>query len=102
MASSTGGDHSLEDIIGYVQEYGDPAELRAWADKVRRSLMASDEIEVERQPTAGVVVSVRLSPREADALRQLASERKSTLSDLARTALTAMLAPNGPNDRRTT
>jgi predicted transcriptional regulator len=49
-------------------------------------------IEVERRPRAGVVVSVRLSPTEADALQAIAEHRDLTLSQVAREAIRAYLA----------
>ena len=48
-------------------------------------------IEVERKPRAGVAISVRLSPDEADRLQQLAEERGITISQLVRQALGAFL-----------
>ncbi len=55
-----------------------------------------DVIEVDRKPRAGVVVSVRLSAEEADQLQDIAARRKTTLSRVAREALTAYLA-HGPD-----
>lgn len=53
--------------------------------------LGDEVIEVERRPRAGVVVSVRLSPEEADRLQGLAEQRKATLSQVAREALTSYL-----------
>jgi len=53
-------------------------------------------LEVERKSRAGVVVSVRLSADEADELQRLAEQRGTTLSKVAREAITSYLA-HGPN-----
>ncbi len=58
----------------------------------RNDFQASDEVvEVERKPRAGVVISVRLSPEEADKIMELAEVRGATVSKIAREALTAFL-----------
>jgi hypothetical protein len=58
----------------------------------------NDEVvEVERRPRAGVVVSVRLSADEADELQRVAERRGTTLSRVAREAITGYLA-HGPGN----
>jgi hypothetical protein len=57
--------------------------------------LGDEVIEVERKPRAGVVVSVRLSAEEADQLQNIAEQRQTTLSKVAREALTGYLA-HGP------
>lgn len=57
--------------------------------------LGDDVIEVEKNPRAGVVVSVRLSAEEADQLQNLAEQRRTTLSSVAREALSSYLA-HGP------
>jgi hypothetical protein len=46
--------------------------------------LGDEPLEVERPPRAGLIVSVRLSPDEADRLEELAEQRGTTLSQLAR------------------
>ena len=57
--------------------------------------LGDEVIDVERKPRAGVVVSVRLSAEEADQLQRIAERRKTTLSRVAREALTSYLV-HGP------
>jgi hypothetical protein len=57
--------------------------------------LGDDVIEVERKPRAGVVVSVRLSAEEADQLQRIAERRQTTLSRVAREALTGYIE-HGP------
>jgi hypothetical protein len=58
----------------------------------REQFEAGDEpVEVERRARAGVVVSVRLTPDEADRLQELAAERNTTLSRLGREAIVRLL-----------
>lgn len=54
-----------------------------------------EAVEVERRPRAGVVISVRLSQDEADQLQELAQQRGTTLSRVAREAITAYLGAGG-------
>jgi hypothetical protein len=60
--------------------------------------LGDDVIEVERKPRAGVVVSVRLSPEEADQLQAIAERRGVSLSRVAREALSGylMYGPDRP------
>ncbi len=53
--------------------------------------MGEETLDVERRPRAGVVVSVRLSPQEADRLQDVAERRRLTISQVAREALSAYL-----------
>jgi len=53
--------------------------------------VGDEPIDVERRPRAGVVVSIRLSPDEADRLQELAAERNMTLSRLGREAIVRLL-----------
>lgn len=58
----------------------------------RSELELGDEpVKVERRARPGVVVSVRLSPDEADKLFAIAAERQVTLSHVAREAVRAYL-----------
>ena len=54
--------------------------------------LGDEAIEVERREPSGVVVSVRLSAKEADQLQSIAEERKTTLSRIAREAIVTYLA----------
>jgi hypothetical protein len=54
--------------------------------------LGDEMIEVERRAHAGVVVSVRLSAEEADRLQDMAEDRKTTLSRVAREAIVTYLA----------
>ena len=68
----------------------------------REQFEASDEpVEVERRARAGVVVSIRLSPEEADRLQELAAERNTTLSRLGREAIVHLLDLGGSSSRST-
>jgi hypothetical protein len=58
--------------------------------------LGDEVIEVERKPRAGVVVSVRLSADEADQLQNIAEQRETTLSKVAREAVAAYLT-HGPD-----
>ena len=61
---------------------------------------AGDEpVQVKRSSRAGVVVSVRLSPEEADRLQDIAEERRTTLSQIAREAV-ALYLRVGPTGGR--
>jgi hypothetical protein len=53
--------------------------------------VGDEPIDVERRPRAGAVVSIRLSPEEADQLQELAAERNTTLSRLGREAIVRLL-----------
>lgn len=53
--------------------------------------IGTEPIEVERKPRAGVVISVRLSPDEAEQFQKIAEERGMTVSQIARQALGAFL-----------
>lgn len=58
----------------------------------RKNLQTGDEsVEVQRQVRAGIVISVRLSPEEADSLHDLAESSDKTLSQIAKEALMAHL-----------
>ena len=58
----------------------------------REAFEAGDEIiEVERRPRSGVVVSVRLSPGEADRLEEIAQRRNLTMSQVVREAVSDYL-----------
>lgn len=62
----------------------------------RQDIELGDEpVQVGRKRRAGVVVSVRLSADEAERLMQLAEERKVSLSQVAREAITTYLL-HGP------
>ena len=50
-----------------------------------------EQIEVERRPRAGAVLSIRLSGDEVERLQQLARDRGVSLSRLGREALTAFI-----------
>jgi len=52
-------------------------------------------VQVERRPRAGVVLSVRLSPNEADRLQDIAAQRQVPLSTVAREAIVTYLT-DGP------
>jgi predicted transcriptional regulator len=52
-------------------------------------------VRVERRPKAGVVVSVRLAPEEADQLEEIAERRGVPLSRVAREAIVTYLT-RGP------
>lgn len=54
--------------------------------------LGNEPVEVERRPRSGVVVSVRLSPGEADQLGAIAERRRMTLSQVAREAISSYLA----------
>src|SRR5713101_5745245 len=54
--------------------------------------LGDELIEVERRPRSGVVISVRLSPDEADQLQAKAQARRTTLSSVAREAITSYLS----------
>jgi predicted transcriptional regulator len=54
--------------------------------------MGTEALEVERRPRSGVVVSVRLSPDEADALQNIAERGRLTLSQVAREAIRQYLS----------
>jgi hypothetical protein len=54
--------------------------------------LGDEPIRVERRPRAGVVVSVRLSPNEADELLTIAEARHTTLSQIAREAISGYIA----------
>jgi hypothetical protein len=63
----------------------------------RSAFEAGDEpLAVERRPRAGVVVSVRLSPEEADRLEGLAESRRMTLSQVVREAISMYLRSGPP------
>lgn len=49
--------------------------------------LTNEVVEVERRPRSGVVVSVRLSPEEADELQNIAEARHLTLSQVTREAI---------------
>lgn len=49
--------------------------------------MSDEQVEVERRPKAGAVLSVRLSQEEMEQLQAVAQQRKMTVSQLAREAL---------------
>ena len=51
----------------------------------------TEPLQVERPRRAGVVISVRLAPEEADRLEDLAEKRGTTLSGIAREAITGYL-----------
>lgn len=53
--------------------------------------LGDEPLEVERPRRAGVVLSVRLSPDEADQLQSIAESRRITLSQVAREAITGYL-----------
>lgn|GEM_PF-4050804 len=53
--------------------------------------LTNEVVEVERRPRSGVVVSVRLSPAEADELQDRAEARDLTISQVAREAIRAYL-----------
>ena len=53
--------------------------------------LGDEPIEVERRPRAGLVISVRLSPDEADEIEGIAEERKITVSQVARDAIISFL-----------
>jgi predicted transcriptional regulator len=57
--------------------------------------LGDEPIELERRSRAGVVVSVRLSPDEADRLQDIAERRQTTLSRVAREAIKTYLT-HGP------
>jgi predicted transcriptional regulator len=57
--------------------------------------LGDEPVEVERRPRSGVVLSVRLSPDEADQLQTLAAQRRVPLSTVAREAIVTYLT-NGP------
>src|ERR1700730_8061169 len=58
--------------------------------------IGDEPIEVERKQRAGVVISVRLSPEEADQLQQAAARMDLTVSQVLRRALGGFL--RGPAD----
>ena len=53
--------------------------------------VGDEPVDVERRPRAGVVVSVRLSPEEAERLLRLAEARGTTLSQVTREAVASYL-----------
>lgn len=53
--------------------------------------LGTEPIQVERPRRAGVVISVRLAPEEADRLEDVAEKRGTTLSNIAREAITGYL-----------
>lgn len=57
----------------------------------REDVELGDEIEVRKRPTRDVVVSVRLTERDAEGLMALAEQKDTTISSLAREALIAFL-----------
>lgn len=57
----------------------------------REDVELGDEVEVRKRPTRDVVVSVRLTERDAERLMALAEQKESTISSLAREALIAFL-----------
>jgi hypothetical protein len=62
----------------------------------REDIELGDEpVEVERPRRTGIVLSVRLSPEEADHLQQIAEVRGLTLSKVAREALMLYLRGGG-------
>jgi hypothetical protein len=63
----------------------------------RSDIELGDAIEVKRRPRAGVVLSVRITSEEADRLQRIADERGSTVSEVARDAVSHFLtaSPSG-------
>lgn len=58
------------------------------SDEERANFEAGDEpIKVKRQPRSGTVISVRISPEEADRLYEVAESRGKTVSQIAREAI---------------
>jgi len=53
--------------------------------------IGTEPIEVQRKPRAGVVLSVRLSPEEADRIEDIADDRGMTVSQVARQAISSYL-----------
>ena len=94
----------LDDLLGVVVHVGSlPGGLAGEAGEYTqdegviamgpKDVELGDEvIEVERRPRAGVVLSVRLSPDEADRLQGIAEARRTTLSQVAREAITSYLS----------
>jgi len=76
-------------LLRYTVEEGTVAMERSDVE------LGDELIEVERRPRAGVVVSVRISADEADALQALAERRRATLSQVAKEAIVAYLS-RGP------
>lgn len=57
--------------------------------------LGDESVDVERPRRTGIVLSVRLSPEEADHLQQIAEARGLTLSKVAREALALYLRGGG-------
>jgi hypothetical protein len=53
--------------------------------------LGAKPVKVERRSRAGAVISVRLTPEEADNLQRLAMQRGTTLSRVAREAITTFV-----------
>lgn len=58
---------------------------------MKKEYKLGEVVEVERRPRAGAVISVRLSSGEAAQLQRMAEQRGSTVSRVARDALTDYL-----------
>lgn len=53
--------------------------------------LTKETVKVERRPRSGIVISVRLSPAEADQLQEMAEARGLTISQIARKAVSSYL-----------
>ena len=62
--------------------------------------LGAERVAVERPRRAGVVLSVRLGPEEADQLQELAEQRKLTLSQVVREAIASYVRYGSGTARR--